>query len=669
MIKSAFRAIQTDIRMILIALCLAGSFTGAIFFSGFDKPYFVPALLLVAAGTLVALWPGFRKGWSFASAPVTWLLCGFWAWLALSMMWTKVPHVSMIFFVTISTLPMLFFSIVQSPRADDFIRYCRAGIMIPVTLLALSTIGQYFLLPDLIRDRINYPMLNPNNLAETLMMGVFLSLPLFTTRTTLFGRVFLGTIISLCVFAMMMTQSRGGMLALLVGSAIFAVVCHKTVRAQWKSFVILAAAILTEWAVYHATVMSRWGDSHLLGGGDAPEAVRVRYELWKSGWGMLKDYGFTGGAGLGSFYLTFPPYRQLSDTSDGFFLHVDPFQFGIETGIPATILFYAFCTAVLVRTINVFRIGPVTRDLAVPIICGFCGLLGLLINAHLDYPLYMVTSQIMAAIFLAGWYRATEDIIDSARLNLTLRNRAHRIFLIPLLSLLLLILPGWILRAGTGVYFDGRSSAALQNQDMDGAAKYAALSMKYSPDSYDRSYLVDGVWRVRLLQTQFYSLDPDTRLKLYETADRDFDMALERNPLNVPVMTQKAVLHYTVAPRLDADGLQHAREILEDELKLDPVTFEVRVALAKMYDLENRPLDSIRILEGGLEYKLAQLYAPPPYLFLLAQAYQKTGNMPAAQKAIDDGNQRVELFSKQAANQTIGVGGWVNQKIEQVFGN
>jgi putative inorganic carbon (HCO3(-)) transporter len=661
--------VRSDIRMILIALCLAGSFTGAIFFSGFDKPYFAPALILIALAVLVALWPGFRKGWSFPAAPVTGLLIAFWSWLALSMMWTKIPHVSMIFFVTISTLPVLFFSIVQSPRADDFIRYCRAGIMIPVTLLALSTVGQFFLLPDLIRDRINYPMLNPNNLAETLMMGVFLVIPLFTTRRTVSGRIFLGAIIALSVFAMMMTQSRGGMLALLVGAAIFAVVCHKTVRAQWKSFLILAVVIIIEWLVYHMTVMNRWGASHLLGGGDAPEAVRVRYELWKAGWKMLMDYGFNGGVGLGSFYLTFPPYRELSDTSDGFFLHVDPFQFGIETGIPATILFYAFCTAVLVRTINVFRAGPVSRELAVPIICGFCGLLGLLINAHLDYPLYMVTAQIMSAIFLAGWYRGTEDVLDSARLNLTLRNPAHRTLMVPLLVILLVLLPAWIFRAGVGVYYDGQSGLAMQNQDADAAAKYAAKSILYAPDSYDRSYLADGYWRLRVLQQQFYSLDPETRLKLYEDADNAFDMALERNPLNAPVMTQKAVLHFAVSPRLDPDGLQHAREILEQELKIDPVTFEVRMALAKMYLLENRPQDAVHTLEGGLEYQLAQNFAPPPYFFLLAEARQKAGDTEGTQKAVTAGNERVEQVNKMVASQTIGVSGWVNQKLDLLMGH
>lgn len=651
--------------MILVALCLAGSFTGAIFFSGFDKPYFAPALILISVAILVALWSGFRKGWSFPAAPVTGWLVAFWAWLGLSMMWTQVPHVSLIFFMTISILPLIFFAIVQNPRADDFIRYCRFGILVPVTLLALSTIGQFFFLSDHITDRVNYPMLNPNNLAETLMMGVFLTIPLFATRKTMIGRVSLGAIIALMVFAMMMTQSRGGMLGLLTGSAIFVVVCRRMIFAQWKTYGILALVVLIEWAIYHQVAMNRWNVSHLLGGGDGAEAIRVRYELWKAGWKMLLAYGFNGGAGLGTFYLTFPPYRELSDSSDGFFLHVDPFQFGIETGIPATILFYAFCTAVLVRTINAFRAGPVDAELAVPIICGFCGLLGLLINAHLDYPLYMMTAQIMSAIFLAAWYRGTEDVLDSTRLNLTLRNRSHRIFIVPLLGIFLILVPGWMVRAGMGVYFDAQSAIALQNQDADSAAKYSAKSVKYSPDAYDRSYLGDGVWRLRVLQAQFYNLDPDTRQKLYEDADNAFDMALQRNPLNVPVMTQKAVLHYTVAPRLDVDGLRHARELLEQELKLDPVTFEIRLALAKMYELENRPADAVRVLEGGLEYLLAQQYAPPPYYFMLAEARQKSGDIEGAQKAAKDGNDRILLMNRYSAAQSKNVGIWVNQKLNE----
>lgn len=662
-------SVRSDFRMILSALCLAGSFIAGIFFSGFDKPYFAPALILMTAAAFFALWPGFRKGWSFPAAPVAAWLVAFWAWLGLSMTWTQIPHVSLIFFVTITTMPLIFFSFVQSPRADDFIRFSRIAILIPAALLSLSTIGQFLFLSEYARDRINYPMLNPNNLAETLMMGIFLILPLFVAHKSFVGKLVPGAVIALSMFAILMTQSRGGTLGTMAGLIIFTIVCHKSIRANWKSFAVLAVAMASAWITYTLIANARFSALHLYGGGDAPEAVRVRYELWKAGWKMLMDYGFNGGVGLGSFYLTFPLYRELSDTSDGFFLHVDPFQFGIETGLPATILFYSFAAAVLVRTINVFRAGPMAQELAVPVICGFGGMLGLLINAHLDYPLYMVTSQIMAALFMSSWYRATEDVLDTPRFNLTLRNRAHRIFLVPLFMIILVIMPVWIARAGVGIVLDAKVGQAMQSGDLNIISKYAEMSHLYAPDSYDRGYMLDGMWRVRLLQQQFFNLDPDTRSKLYQDADDNFDKSLARNPYNVPAMTQKAMLHFAVSPRLDVDGLKHAREILEQAIQLDPVSFEVRLALAKMYDLENRPVDSVRILEGGLKYKLAQDFAPPPMFYMLAQGRQKMGDTEGAIKASNQGDERGIMINNSVKGQGIGVGGWVNQQINTLLGN
>lgn len=660
--------VRTYFRMILSAACLAGSFIAGIFFSGFDKPYFAPSLILVAVSALVALWPGFRKGWSFPAAPVAAWLAAFWLWLGISLTWSQIPYVSMIFFVTISTMPLLFFAFVQSPRGDDFIRFCRNIILIPVALLALSTLGQFFFLTDYIRDRINYPMLNPNNLAETLMMGIFLILPLFVMHKSIAGKLIPGIVIVLSMFAILTTQSRGGTLGLIVGSVIFMLVCNRSIRSNWKSFALLALGLAAAWISYSLIAESRYASVHLFGGGDAPEAVRVRYELWKSGWAMLMDYGFTGGVGLGSFYLTFPPYRQLSDTSDGFFLHVDPFQFGIETGLPATILFYAFATAILVRTINMFRAGPVPQDIAVPVICGFGGMLGLLINAHLDYPLYMVTSQIMAALFISSWYRGTEDILDTPRFNLTLRNRAHRIFMIPLLVIFFALIPVWIVRAGYGIVLDGQVNTAMQAGNYDEASRYAQRSHLYAPDSYDRGYMLDGIWRVRLLQQQFYNLEPDTRQMLYEDGLKYLDIALDRNPYSVPALNQKAMLQYVVAPRLDVDGVKHARETLEESFHLDPVSFEVRMALARMYDLEGRPMDAIRILEGSFQYQLAQNFAPPTMYYLLAEMRQKTGDASGAMIASKQGEDRAIMFNKGIEAQGIGVNGWVDRQIDTLMG-
>jgi putative inorganic carbon (HCO3(-)) transporter len=663
--KSPIQAVRNNVVLILTGIFILSAFTYGVFFSGFDKYYFAPALVMIAAIAGMALWPGFRKGWAFPSAPAAVFLFLFWFWMAISTLWSQVPNVSMIFLVTLGAFPLLFFSYVQSERSDQFIAVSRIVLLFAAALLALWACVQFIFLGDIVGDRVHYPMLNANNLAVTMAIGLFMALPLYARQTGV-RQIICGLIIVMAYFAVLTTQSRGSTLGIIIGSTIVAGTGLSLLKRRWKSFTVLLSIILIETYAYGVEIVDRFGTSHLTGGGDAGASNQNRIYLWTAGLKMLRDHPFPG-TGLGTFYLTYPPYRLLGDTSDGFFLHLDPLQFGIEMGFPAIILFYAFAIAVLVRTIRALRVKNAPEWARTEMMCAFGGLTGLLLNSHIDFDLYMLPSLMLAAVLLCLWYRGTENILGPKRYTMDLQSRPQAALLVPAIILVLAAEPIWIIRAGLAIQYDGYAAAALQRGDIELAAKDSARALRYGPDNYDRGYFIDAIWRSYILQKNFVSLDAETRQRLFDESMELLDRTLQYNPYNVQAMNQKALLAFLSYPRLDPYGVEHARAMLEQARKVDPVNFELRLGLARMLESQGRIYEEIQILEDGLRYDLTQMYAPPQYYRVLAEAKRKNGDAEAASKLEQPLAQR-QMNMQLGTQKKYAIDAWVGQHTHGLLG-
>lgn len=637
--------LRNNADMVLSGFFVFVAFVFGVFFVGFDKPYFAPALVLVALTSMIALIPGIWRGWNFPVAPPALALLAFWGWLGLTLLISKVPSVSMIFFVTIGALPLMFFSLTQSPRAQDFIRAGRIAIIVATSLMSIWALVQFFFFSDLVGSRVRHPMLNPNNLAVTLAMGVFMMLPGITAKRRAVQFLSVGLVV-LSVFAILTTQSRGGSLGLIVGACLYCVLCFDSIRANKAIFAVLGLGILLSFAIYLPIVSSRIDYGiHLIGGADAAASAHARTYLWKSGLAMMLESPVFG-SGLGTFYLTFPRFRDVADLSDGYFLHLDPMQFGIETGWMATILFYAFGTAVLIYTIRALS-NTASQGLArVEIVCGFAGLIGLLINAHLDYDLYMLPSEMMAAYLLAAWYLGAEKILGPSHILLNIKNSAHATFLVPLFLIMLVAAPVWIVRTGVAVYYGGISSAGLAVNDIDTARENSERALAWAPKNYDRAYYMDALWRGAVLQKMFLQLSASDRADLFESAQKRLRQTLRYNPYNIHAMNTQAVLYFLSYPRMNPDGVERAREILEQAMEIDPINFNLRMGLSKTLETEGRLQEAVAVLEDGLRYDLTQRYVPTQYFMMITDQKRKLGDVTAANfyanRAVQRNNEALE---------------------------
>lgn len=616
----------------VLAVCIFTAFFCGVFFRGFDAPIFAPAILLVSLSATLLLIPGLRQGWSFPAAPAAGFLFLFWVWMAWSLSWSDVPHTSMIFFMTIGALPLLFFSVLQHQDADRIIDFLWIALAVAGSILAIWAVIQFLFLSELAGSRIHHPMLNANNLAVILSLNFFLLLALFC-QAKKSAQIVTGALMICCIIGIMATQSRGGSLGLVLGGVIFVILCRAIIQKQWSAFLVLGiSSMLIILALLMNTYVQGAGDVRLVGlGEEGGASIKERFMLWGSAFQMMYDRPFPG-PGLGVFYLLFPRYRNVNDTSDGYFVHVDPWQFGVEMSFVASILFYAFGVAVLVRFIRAVMATSLQDGRRLPLVISFCGLFSLMLNAHVNFDLYMLPALLFGAILLMRWYRATEAVLGVDRFAFNLKERAHAVFMIPALCLLLVAAPVWVMRAGYAVQETNRAAIALQSKNMVEAQRHVANAMHYGPQNYSRTYYLDALWRGQILQSQFMLLDAVQRDALYQGGLAALDQALKYNPYNIQALSHKALMYYIAYPRINPDGLTQAVETLEYALVLDPVSFDARMGLARMYELQGRITDAIAVLEDGNRYLVTQRYAPAAYLAMLGNLKMKAGDQAGAEE-------------------------------------
>ncbi|HEY8190924.1 MAG TPA: O-antigen ligase family protein, partial [Alphaproteobacteria bacterium] len=563
------------------------------------------------------LFQGRRAAWRFPSAGCAIALALFWLWMGISLTWSAAPYISMIFALIIGSLPFLFFATIQHPRADALIRGQMIGVGAILVLMAAWAVIQFALLPDLAGARIRHPMLNPNNLAVLFVMGAF---PMLWAFSSLKGvrMIVSGLLLGLLVCAMMMTQSRGGLLGLVCGAGLFMVCCRDVLKERWKRFVIFGCVLAVTLGALFLTISGRQDHIRLLGGGHTMASVDERFLLLGSALKMLADDPFPG-IGLGVFYLAFPPFRHVNDLSDGFFVHIDPLQFAIEMSPIAAVLFYAFCIAVLIRTLRALRQPQARQGNRLAVVLPFCSLLALLINAHVNFDLYMLPALMLAAIMMAAWYEGTERILGPARKMLALNNKAHLAFLAPLFLLLFIAAPAWVARAGLSVHESALLSQAMQDNDAVAAQTHIDRASRYGIGSYYRSYYLNALWRGQELRAQSSTLDAAQREAAFQAAQTLLDQAILRNPYYVQALSQKALLYYTVWPGPRDEALEQARALIEQAVRIDPISFDLRSGLAKILDDQGKTQEAIAVLEEGNRWQAIRRYAPPYYTEMLIQ--------------------------------------------------
>ncbi len=126
------------------------------------------------------------------------------------------------------------------------------------------------------------------------------------------------------------------------------------------------------------------------------------------------------------------------------------------------------------------------------------------------------------------------------------------------------------------------------------------------------------------------------------------------------------MLYFIAYPRLDLHGVDHAIKTLQQALAIDPVSFDARIGLARMYELQGQVTKAIEVLEGGDRWAVTRQYAPPAYLGMLANLKLKAGDKAGAEKMRKATQDRVENLKSRIDEQSR-VDIWIKSRIDRLL--
>jgi O-antigen ligase len=609
---------------LLWALVLAEIFSVSLFFQGVhDTRISAVCMGLLVFGFASVVIPGFAKGWSIPRSGTALFLALFSLYMGVSVFWSSVPYISMMFVFIIGTLPFLFFSIIMAPDPDKMARVCFYAIGAVLAMVAVWALIQFFFISSAYRIRIHHPLLSPNNLGVMFAMSVLPALGLLMAARGRGLSVLYGLTVILFFAALLVTQSRGALLSLAISAPVFlAVTFRNGLLLRYKLPVILAVAVII-FIGFEVMTGSRITQSlERFENINQDFGLFGRLELWRATWQMAQDY-FWSGTGLATFFYHYPAYRVPRETSDGFFAHMDPLQFWAEMGVLAPVLFYGFLIAVLLRTDRAMKAAKGQDGLRISIASAFCGLLILALHAHIDFHLYVLPILFPVAALLAFWYVQTERVLSPSRFEISAL-RARRGLA---LGVSILMLAGfvWIGRAGAGIWFVSEATDDLNTKNFAAAKIALDRGEFWAPDSYGSVYEYKG--RLNLMLMERKDQTPEQKRILFEEGLAGFAESHKRNARNPYALNFEAILHYKAYEAgLAPEGDVRAIELLQQALTIDPLFIMSRQALANIYIAKGREREALALLKDGLPWPKPRQMGTIHYLIQTANLVKTLDN-------------------------------------------
>ena len=598
---------------VIAGMLFCWAFVAAVFTTGITSPWLVTLSMAIgiAALILILLAPNIRHGWQIPKTPLFILVGLFWLWLVISLSWSSVPFISTYFTILWSILPALFMALVLAHHRLAIAPVLLYGTIGVCGLFAVWALIQFFFLYETYGTRIHHPMIDPNNLSALFNIGIFPALAVFlVSGNPVIRRIALA--LALLFFAgLLVTQSRGAMLAFIIAFAILmAVLVGKTGLLQEKRrifmLVIAALALTITLHNYHPILT---GQKHFQSNLTKIDMVGTgsftsRIHLLESTYDMATDNLWTG-TGMATFFLHYPSYRNPAErSSGGMFTHSDTLQLWAETGLPSFLLFYAILIAALWRTIAALKAAGQDKDKKSAVIAPFCAMLAVTGHAHVTYLFYTPAVLIPFAVMFGVWYLATEQALgdDSKRLSF-IPSGAKKWSAALIAGGIPVIGCVWILRAAIATAIT-QNAALLVNQDrMNETAPYIAAAAAVAPGSFGDHYEFEAQIRMIHLQRHAKDMEKEDIRIMFEEALAYSAKAQEKNPVNTSLWHLDATLYLTVHEGLIEDGLERGVVILERVLDFNPLSIGSRFLLSRLYRLQERHDDALALLHDAEQWR------------------------------------------------------------------
>lgn len=629
---------------------LAAGFAASLFFTGVHSVLIAPVMAaLLSFSAAVVVYPGLRRGrWEIPASVTAALVALWWLYVFINPLWSAIPYNSTLFVYILSVLPLMFFSVLLAPDPQKQALYILYGLGAVMGGLAIWALIQFAFFLEIYGPRIRHPMLDPNNTTAIFGMGSLMAMAhvLWAKRK----RVITLSSLTLLLFyiGLLVAQSRGGQLAVLVAAVVLVFMMGRRAPLIHLKlpFIISIAIILYVLVDLRLGLRIIGNFANMATHFSSHASVTARLDLWQSTWQIIKDHPWLG-TGLGTFYQYYPAYRHPSDSSDGFFVHLDSLQFWQEMGILGPVLFYGVMIAALLRTIKALKTAEgLTR---VWISGAFCALLYIAAHSHITFHFYVLPLLFPIGGLLAVWYAGTEQALGAQRKTLTFPSwlrGSSRAALVSSLVFIISIL--WVARAAGGVWLISETNRAMGAEDYAVARKNIELARIVSPDSYSKPYEYVGRLKTYELSKRSGSMSPEEKKETFVAGVAAFDQAQLREPRSPYSRNFEAILNYVAFKQgINPGGDKVAEQMLHEILAMDPIFIDARMGLGMIYKERGRPDLALKVLEAGLNWPKPKTIQSVQYLIETGNLRKQAGDEKGAQYMFESAKAMADAANQQ----------------------
>jgi O-antigen ligase len=232
---------------------------------------------------------------------------------------------------------------------------------------------------------------NPNDLAYHLVVGVAMLLAAANAARDRRHKLMWWALLAPVFYAILLTQSRGGMLAAVC------VVVFWGLRAVKRAPLVLGAACFAAALVFVSpnNPWSRRTQEATAYGEDI--SARGRIDAWRTGLNIAKEHPFTG-VGAGAFMIAWPEFAP-GDAGEVRTQHNTFIQLLSELGIPALVLFLGALLGALLGMRRASKLQSTLQPYARGIQCGLIGfaICSIWGGIAFSWPIYLLLGLAFAA--------------------------------------------------------------------------------------------------------------------------------------------------------------------------------------------------------------------------------------------------------------------------------
>ncbi len=613
----------------IVSLAIAAAYTAALFFNGTNLDVLALSLGLPTIALACSLWWNNLEGIKLPRTGLWVAMLLYWGWLAATLIWNPVAYIGTTMgFWWQSILPLAF--LIMSLQTGD--QASRTWPTVSVLTLCASLglvlhgVYQAFVLNQPPRSLF----LNINMYAAMLNLVAlpaagYLSMHLLSGRQPRYLSVALGTAFFLLVFGTMLTRSRGAILTLLLGLALFVAGIFRKIPAR-----VVAPVLALALFAYLGAELTMQGDLTTRMGSlaDPMNAGAERWLIWRQSWELLWQSPWWG-AGVGLYPLVWAPYRHPDDGSAGYFAHNDYLQLWIETGLPGLLLFLAVLVSVAWLYARLMRGNAAPLERRIEATGLFAGAAAIAVHALIEFPFYIAPILLVYGLVLARiqFLAVTQGVAGewTIRPGRYFSRQGYRVIL-PALALLPLV---YFVSVGLSSRYMERGVELAAEGHLDAADDMLIRAMRLRPDS--DSVLIARADLRRHILDRNPGLDPQLRSTLFESADQLLTRAERLNPLRPSTYLVRAELYRSQPELTGAQWRDKVEQAYRTTLERNPRFYPARYLYGRFVLSQGDMSRALQILDGGAAYGYAEDPKVAPYLLLTAELRERTGDIRGAE--------------------------------------